>query len=84
MTNKTTTAPRRPRKHEAIGGGFFVFRRGRRTGRVGIRSTMPFEHPDYASAVREAARLAKMTGETFEVFQTTGTTAGITAQGVAA
>lgn len=83
----TETTPRRPsakqRTNEQIGGGFFVFRRGKKTGRVGIRSQLPFEHPDYASAVREAARLAALhNGETFEVFQTTGTTVGT--QGVAA
>lgn len=73
------TERRRPaksnRKGEVIGGGCFVFRRCRRTGRV-TNNGFPFEHPDYASAVREAARLAKLTGDTFEVFQTTGTTAG--------
>lgn len=66
------------RKGEVIGGGCFVFRRCRRTGRV-FTNGRPFEHPDYASAVREAARLAKLTGDTFEVFQTTGTTASASA-----
>lgn len=77
------TERRRPennnRKGEVIGGGCFVFRRCRRTGRV-FNGGMPYEHADYASAVREAARLAKLTGDTFEVFQTTGTTV----EGVAA
>jgi endonuclease YncB( thermonuclease family) len=60
------------RPGEKIGGGFFVFRRGKRTGRVGISSTLPFEHPDLLSATREARRLAAATpGETFEVFATT-------------
>lgn len=76
MTTEITPRRRRnkARKGEVIGGGCFVFRRCRRTGRV-FTNGRPFEHPDYASAVREAARLAKLTGDTFEVFQTTGTTA---------
>ena len=62
------------REHEKIGGGFFVFRRGKKTGRIGVkRNAIAFEHPDEPSAFKEAQRLAGLNpGETFEVFQTTG------------
>lgn len=69
----------KPRRSETIGGGYFVFRRGKRTGRVGIRTTLPFEHPDLASATAEASRLARENpGETYEVFQSTGVVAKCT------
>ncbi|GHC61300.1 hypothetical protein [Limoniibacter endophyticus] len=79
-----TPFPRRtkkplPRKGEKIGGGFFVFRRGKKTGRISAGNSLPYEHPSLASAAAEAARLAKMNpGETFEVFETTGVTTGST------
>lgn len=66
---------RRPkeRKGETVGGGYFVFRRGKWTGRVGVRTTLPFEHGSYDEAIAEARRLSrKHPGETFEVFATTG------------
>lgn len=64
----------KPRKNEAIGAGYFVFRRGKKTGRVGIkRPGLPFEHPDMKSATNEAKRLSEINpGETFEVFHSTG------------
>jgi len=72
----STTAPRRrpnARPNEVIGGGFFVFRRGKQTGRVAIRTNLPFEHGSFEQALTEATRLAKLcAGETFEVFQTSG------------
>lgn len=64
------------RKGETIGGGFFVFRRGKKTGRVGCRTPwVPFEHQTKSAAIAEADRLAqKFPGETFEVFETCGVT----------
>jgi hypothetical protein len=60
----------KPRPNEKIGGGYFVFRRGKKTGRISVRtSVLPFEHPTFAAAMEEAHRLAeKHVGETFEVF----------------
>ena len=51
-----------------------MFRRGKKTGRIGCRYPfVPFEHPDMASAMEEADRLSqKYPGETFEVFQSAG------------
>jgi len=75
MTSTTAQRRRRPnaRPNEVIGGGFFVFRRGKQTGRVGIRTNLPFEHGSFEQALAEATRLAKLcAGETFEVFQTSG------------
>ena len=66
----------KPRPNEIIGGGFFVFRRGKKTGRVGVFTTMPYEHGSFEQAVAEATRLAALCpGETFEVFQTSGAVA---------
>jgi len=66
----------KPRINETIGGGFFVFRRGKKTGRVGVRGSLPFEHGSLEQAAAEATRLAKLfPGETFEVFQTSGVVA---------
>lgn len=64
----------KPRKHEQIGGGFFVFRRGKKTGRISVRTTvLPFEHPSYEAAEAEALRLADIhRGETFQVFSVCG------------
>ncbi len=67
----------KPRPNETIGGGFFVFRRGKQTGRVGIKTDLPLEHGSLESATAEATRLARLTpGETYEVFQTTGVVVG--------
>ena len=58
------------RSGEVIGGGFFVYRRGKKTNRVAISTSLPFEHPSYESALKEAHRLATLCpGETFCVFQ---------------
>ncbi|WP_235925481.1 hypothetical protein [Brucella pseudintermedia] len=66
----------KPRLNEIIGGGFFVFRRGKKTGRVGVFTTMPYEHGSFEQALAEATRLAALCpGETFEVFQTSGAVA---------
>lgn len=73
MPKKTNTGPA-PRKGETIGGGFLIFRRGKTTGRIGISTTLPFEHPSLEAALREAARLAALTpGETYAVFQQVNT-----------
>ncbi len=50
--------PHLNRVGEIIGGGFFVVRRGRRTGRICL-TMCPFEHPSMESAGREAERLAR-------------------------
>ncbi len=57
------------RKGEKVGGGFFVFRRGKKTGRIGCkRDALPFEHPTLAAAEAEAVRLANLyKGETFVI-----------------
>ena len=47
----------RKRKGEVIGGGYFVYRRGKRTGRISIASKLPFEHPSFEAALQEADRL---------------------------
>ena len=62
------------RKGEKIGGGWFVFRRGKKTGRIGTRqNTMPFEHPTEESAFIEAKRLAALhPGEKYSVFGYSG------------
>lgn len=56
-----------PRDGEKIGGGFFVFRRGKRTGRVAC-GALPFEHANMMAAIRECDRLAALhPGEKFVV-----------------
>lgn len=77
MTTKTEPQRRqRVRKGETIGGGFFVFRRGHKSGRVFTFNGAPFEHPTFESALAEATRLAaKYKGRKFEVFQTSGAVA---------
>lgn len=77
----TAKAPRRrsfkTRPNEIIGGGFFVFRRGKKTGRVGVFTNLPYEHGSFEQALAEATRLAALCpGETFEVFQTSGAVVG--------
>jgi len=62
-------SPQKSRKGEEIGGGYFVFRRGKGTGRV-RPSPWPFEHPTICSAKREADKLAAMQpGYQFDVLQ---------------
>lgn len=64
--------PCETRDGETIGGGYIVFRRGGRSGRVRCPE-WPFEHPTYESATTERDRLAgKYPGETFQVFCATG------------
>lgn len=67
------TPPRaRQRHNEKVGGGYFVFRRGTTTGRIKTgfirRGQLPFEHPDFVSAMKEAGRLADLYGGTYDVF----------------
>ena len=60
------------RPGEEIGAGFFVFRRGKSSGRIarGGANGLPYEHPTIEAAQSEAARLAEQfRGETFAVFQ---------------
>lgn len=58
------------RPHEEIGGGHFVFKRGRKTGRIENRG-IPFEHPTLEAAINEAARLTIEVGGKFEVLSRT-------------
>lgn len=60
--------PKLPRPGEAIGGGFFVFRRGDGTHR--IRPSMwPFEYATAAEAMEQATKLAAdQPGYRFDVF----------------
>lgn len=58
---------RKERDGEKIGGGFFVFRRTKGTGRIRVPE-WPFEHPDRQSASDECDRLAKQyPGEKFVI-----------------
>ena len=61
----------REAKGEVVGGGYIVFRRGKQTGRLGVKkSAIIFEHPDFESAVTEAKRLTIANpGEKFVVFR---------------
>ena len=55
------------REGEAIGGGWFVFRRGDSTGRI-RGSIWPFEHGSREAAEAEARRLAvELPGYRFDV-----------------
>jgi hypothetical protein len=67
-----TFNPKKVRKDEVIGGGYFVFRRGDGTKR--IRPPLwPYEHETFASAQGEAARLAvAQHGAAFEVYRCVG------------
>lgn len=69
-----------PRHNEKIGGGHFVFRRGRTTGRIKTGSIMagkmPFEHPNMESARTEAKRLQGMFGGRYDVFSTSAVVDG--------
>lgn len=60
-----------PRNGEEIGGGHFVFKRGRTTGRIKT-GMIPFEHDTYDAALDEAARLSIEVGGKFEVFSRFG------------
>lgn len=67
----TDNLPAKTRKGETIGGGFLIFRRGKRTGRIGVKlKSLPFEHGSLESAQTEVERLTKANpGETFVIFQ---------------
>ncbi len=55
---------------ERIGAGWFVFRRGRRTGRIKIATSSPMEYATEARAMQKARELAeKHPGITFDVFR---------------
>lgn len=61
------------RPREVIGGGHFVFKRGKRTGRIEtgagrFSGGIPFEHGTLESALNEAARLTIEHGGQFDVF----------------
>lgn len=55
----------KPRRGERIGGGHFVFKRGK-SGRI-HPGHYAFEHPNGASALAEAERLHQLTGHRFDV-----------------
>lgn len=59
------------RPREVIGGGHFVFKRGKRTGRIENRG-IPFEHSSLDAALSEAARLTIEHGGQFDVFSRVG------------
>jgi hypothetical protein len=66
-----------PRANEEIGGGHFVFKRGRTTGRIKtaphrFAGGIPFEHATLEDALDEAARLSVEVGGKFEVFSRVG------------
>lgn len=66
----TTFDPEKPRKGESIGGGYLVIRRGKKTRRVSVKTTLPYEHPDLESAEREVVRLqSEHPGEHFQVWE---------------
>lgn len=63
----------RKAKGEVVGGGWFVFRRSKKTGRIGGGGQLPFEHGSWESAFTEAKRLAAaQPGETFQVLESHG------------
>jgi endonuclease YncB( thermonuclease family) len=70
MTLTDRFVKHRADKGEVVGGGYFVFRRGKHTGRVGVKAApIPFEHGSLESAQTEANRLMALNpGETFKVF----------------
>lgn len=79
-------AAKRAAKGELVGGGFFVFRRGKRTGRVAIAlaNHLPFEHASRESAEAEASRLAGLTpGERFVVLEAVATVGPVGTDGEA-
>lgn len=64
---------RRARPGEIVGGGFFVFRRGRSTGRIKVPS-VPFEFGSIAEAGAEAQRRERSgDGAIFDIFERVGT-----------
>lgn len=69
LTDKTIQS--RKDKGEVVGGGYIVFRRGKRTGRLGIKNgAIIFEHPSMEAALAEAHRLAILQpAEKFVIFK---------------
>lgn len=60
-------AQRRTKMGEVVGGGYWVFRRGKSTNRIAPGS-LPFEYDNAVDAHKNAARLAcKHPGERFVV-----------------
>lgn len=65
---------KRRAKGELVGGGHFVFRRGRKFNRVRFvvpkgGQVLPFEHATFALALAECERLAKINpGQKYGVF----------------
>jgi hypothetical protein len=60
----------RAARGELIGAGWFVFARGRTTGRIKIPTNTPWEYATEADAMRYARQLAaKNPGRTFDVFR---------------
>lgn len=57
MSDTKTGAAGKARQHETIGGGFFVFRRHRKSGRI-HPSQWPFEHASAEAAAVQAKKLA--------------------------
>ena len=57
-------------KGEVVGGGLLIFRRGKKTGRIGIkRNAIAFEHGNLMSAQEEVNRLTdENPGEKFVIF----------------
>jgi len=57
-------------KGEVVGGGLLIFRRGKKTGRIGIkRNAIAFEHGNLMSAQAEVDRLKELhPGEKFVIF----------------
>lgn len=59
--------PKKPRDGEVVGGGYFIFRRGKNTGR--IRPSMwPYEHASLEDALAQARRLLEVQPDaTFQI-----------------
>ena len=57
---------KKQRKNECIGGGHFVFKRNKISGRI-HPNNYAFEHPNHASALNEAERLHKEDGGRYDV-----------------
>lgn len=68
--DKRPALPPRTERGEVIGGGYIIFRRGKKTGRVGYKPySIPFEHGSYESAQKEVARLMEENpGERYSIF----------------
>jgi hypothetical protein len=63
----------RTEKGEQVGGSYFIFRRGKKTGRISVGKWVPFEHASLRDAEEQAKKLSEQKpGEKFEVFSSTG------------